>query len=149
MKIIIEEPLDGEEEHIVVKCRELSAELQAALKMLKSIDDKLIGTIGNKVFRIDPLDIFYIEAVENKTFLYGKHDVYESRLKLYELEEQLASKKFLRVSKSFIVNLREIKSLAPALQGRLEAGLTNDENIIISKHYVSRLKDALSVGRKS
>jgi len=149
LKIIIEEPLDGEEEHIVVKCRELSAELQAALKMLKSIDDKLIGTIGNKVFRIDPLDIFYIEAVENKTFLYGKHDVYESRLKLYELEEQLASKKFLRVSKSFIVNLREIKSLAPALQGRLEAGLTNDENIIISKHYVSRLKDALSVGRKS
>ena len=149
LKIIIEEPLDGEEEHIIVKCHELSAELQSALKIIKAIDDKLIGTIGNKVFRIDPLDIFYIETVENRTFLYGEHDVYESKLKLYELEEQLASKKFLRASKSFIVNLRAVRSLAPATQGKLEVGLVNGENIIASKHYASKFKIVLKTEKSN
>ncbi|MCL2870052.1 MAG: LytTR family transcriptional regulator DNA-binding domain-containing protein [Coriobacteriia bacterium] len=146
MKIVIEEPQDGEEEQIIVKCHELSPELLNVLNSLKTVDSKLIGTIDNKIFRVDPSDIYYIESVDNKTFLYGQSNVYESKQKLYELEEALAAKSFLRVSKSLIINLKKVESLAPALSGRLEAGLANGEKVTISRTYVNKLKDALGVG---
>ena len=32
-------------------------------------------------------DIYYFEAVDNKVFLYLEKEVYETKLKLYELED--------------------------------------------------------------
>ena len=143
MKIIYEEPKDGEEDHIVVKCRTISSELQCKLNALRVADNFLIGTIDNKVFKIPSSDIFYIEAVDNKVFLYGEKKVWESKQRLYELDEMLATDGFLRVSKSFILNLRKVQSLSPALSGKLEANLPNDEKVIISRKYVGDLRQAL------
>jgi len=94
----------------------------------------------NDIHRVDPKDIYYIETVDSKTFLYCEKDVYESKQKLYELEETLISGDFLRISKSVIVNLSKIKSLSPALSGRLEAVLQNSEVVIVSRQYVGELK---------
>ena len=44
-----------------------------------------------------------IESVDNKAFLYTKKMVYETRQRLYELEELLKEKHFLRVSKSMLL----------------------------------------------
>lgn len=52
---------------------------------------------------------------------------------------------FVRVSKSVILNVNKIKSLAPAFGGRYEALLKNGEKIIISRQYVSSLKEVLGV----
>lgn len=144
MKIIIEKPQDGEEEQILVKCHNISPDLLNVLNTLKARDSMLIANIGNEIHRVNPLDIYYIETVDNKTFLYCKSDVYESKQKLYELED-LAINNFLRISKSVIVNLSKIKSLVPALSGRLEAVLINDEKVIISRQYVSELKANLGI----
>lgn len=99
----------------------------------------LIAFAGNEIHRVNPLDIFYIETVDNKTFLYCESNVYETKQKLYELEE-LNMKDFLRISKSVIVNLSKIKSLSPSMSGRLEATLKNGERVVISRQYVNELK---------
>jgi len=138
VKIIIEPPLPGEEEQITIKCHNIPSELLRLLNVLKT--QHLIGYLGSEIYRIVPKDIFYIETVDNKTFLYCEKAVYESRQKLYELEEILTSSDFLRISKSIIVNLSKIKSLSPALSGRLEAVLQNGEIVIISRQYVGELK---------
>jgi len=104
----------------------------------------LVGYIDNEIHRVSPLDIFYFEAVDKKTFIYCECDVYESKLKLYELEE-LAMNDFFRISKSVIVNLSKIKSLIPSFSGRVEAVLTNKERVIISRQYVSELKQTLGI----
>ena len=144
MKIIIEKPQDDEEEQIVVKCHNISSELLNVLNTLKAQGNLLIANIGNEIHRVNPSDIFYIESVDNKTFLYCESDVYESKQKLYELEE-LKLSDFLRISKSVIVNLSKIKSIAPALSGRLEAVLLNKERVIISRQYVGMLKKNLGI----
>ena len=144
MKIIIEKPQIGEEEQIIVKCHSISPVLWSALNTLQTQGDLLIAYIGNEIHRVNPSDIYYIETVDNKTFLYCKREVYESKQKLYELEE-LAMSDFLRISKSVIVNLSKIKSLTPALSGRFEAALTNGEKVIISRQYVSELKKNLGI----
>lgn len=144
MKIIIEEPQDGEEEQIIIRCHQMTPEFLRVLALLKS-QDLLIAYNGNEIHRVQPSGIYYIEVVDNKTFLYCKNMVCESKLKLYELEETLTSNDFLRVSKSIIINLRKIKSLSPALSGRFEATLDNGEKIIISRQYVVDLKKKLGI----
>lgn len=144
MKIVIEEPLDGEEEQIIVKCRQLTPEFLRVLSLLK-VSNMLVAYDGSEIHRIEQPKIYYIEVVDNKTFLYCKDKVYESKQKLYELEEVLASNDFLRISKSVILNLSKIKYLSPALSGRFEAALDNGEKIIISRQYVVDLKKKLGI----
>ena len=143
MKIIIEEPQSGEEQ-IIVQCHNISPKLLNMLNTLKTPSNMLVGYIDNEIHRVSPLDIFYFEAVDKKTFIYCECDVYESKLKLYELEE-LAMNDFFRISKSVIVNLSKIKSLIPSFSGRVEAVLTNKERVIISRQYVSELKQTLGI----
>lgn len=144
LKIIIEEPRDGEEEQIIIKCHNISPELLNVLNMVKTQGSLLVANVGNEIHRITPSDVYYIETVDNKTFLYCESDVYEIKQKLYELEE-LRINDFLRISKSVIVNLGKIKSLIPSMSGRLEATLRNGERVIISRQYVSELKRNLGV----
>lgn len=144
MKIVIEEPQGSEEEQVIIRCHQMTPELLHIIALLK-MQDGLIGYEGNEIHRIHLAAIYYIEVVENRTFLYCKNEFYESKQKLYEIEECLANSDLIRVSKSVILNLSKIKSLYPALSGRFEAVLNNGEKIIISRQYVSGLKKRLGI----
>jgi len=104
----------------------------------------LVAHTGNEIHRVSPSDIFYFESVDKKTFIYCEKDVYESKQKLYELED-LAINDFLRISKSSIINLSKIKTLIPSLSGNAEAVLTNKERVAISRRYVNELKKNLGL----
>lgn len=144
MKITIKEPPTGAEEEIIVLCYNISPELFKMLNSLKTPNNMLVANMDNEIHRINPTDIFYIEAVDRKTFIYCKSAVYESKQKLYELEE-LAMKDFLRISKSVIVNLNKIKALRPSLSGNAEAILINNERVAVSRRYVIDLKNTLGM----
>ena len=144
MQIIIEEPKESEEEQIIFRCREMTPELLQIIARLKA-QEGLVANLGTQIHRIRPSDIYYIEVVENKTFFYCKEAVYESKQKLYELEESLANSDMLRISKSVMLNLSKIKSLSPALNGRFEAILDKGERVIISRQYVAGLKKRLGI----
>jgi len=145
-KVIFEEPQPGEEDHIVVRCRAVGPELLQVLDKLKKESVTVLPAyLEDRLYRISPSDVFYIEAVDNKVFYYCQNEVYESKQKLYALEDLLLTEGFLRVSKSLIVNLSKIESLAPALASRLEATLTNNERVMISRKYVNDLKERLGL----
>lgn len=89
-------------------------------------------------------DIFYFESVDKKVFAYCSQSVYEVKEKLYQVEELSEIIPFMRISKS-IINLDKIRHISPALGGRFEALLENNEKVIISRQYVPILKDKLGV----
>ncbi|WP_228725136.1 LytTR family DNA-binding domain-containing protein [Caproicibacter fermentans] len=144
LRIVIEEPKEGEEEQILIRCREMSPEILRAISIFKS-QDAMVAYEGNEIYRIKPSDIYYIEVVDNKTFVYEKKKVYESKQKLYELEEALSAGNFLRASKSVLLNLMKIRSLSPAFSGRFEALLDNGEKVVISRQYIGDLKKRLGI----
>ena len=144
MKIVIEEPREDEEEQIVIRCRVMTPELLRVVSQLKA-QEALLAYSGSEIHRLKPSAVYYIESVDNKTFLYLKDKVYESKQKLYELEEILAAGDFLRVSKSVIANIAKIKSVSPALSGRFEALLENGEKVIIARQYTIDLKKRLGI----
>ena len=130
-------------EMLEIHCHCISDEVREIVAFVKSRQGQLTGTADERHYEIAVSDIFYIEAVDNKTFLYTKDKVYETRQKLYELEEMLQQKHFLRVSKSTLLNLMKVSAIKPALNSRFIAVLFSGEQVVITRKYVPELKNAL------
>ena len=145
MKITIEEIPLGSEPEIIIRCNEPDDSLLQLIYSIKSTNKKLIGITDSQMNIISPNDVFYFESVDNKVFIYCKEKVFESRLRLYEIERDYASWNFFRASKSTIINIGKIKSVSPIFYGRFEALLFNGEKIIISRQYVPILKNKLGL----
>lgn len=145
MKITIEDLPDGGEDEIIIRCKQVDEHLLKLVYALKAGQEKLTATKGTDIVQVIPKDIFYFEAVDNKVFLYLEKDVYETKQKLYELEERFRGTDFVRVSKSVILNLSKVKSLSPAFNGRFEATMKNGEKLIVSRAYVPVLKEKLGL----
>lgn len=145
MKITIEDRPDGGEDEIIIRCKHVDEHLLKLVYALKAGQEKLTATKGTGIVQVMPKEIFYFEAVDNKVFLYLEKDVYETKQKLYELEERFRGTDFVRVSKSVILNLSKVKSLSPAFNGRFEATMKNGEKLIVSRAYVPALKEKLGL----
>ena len=130
-------------EEVEIRCHEMTEEVREIVAFVKTRQGQLTGMQEGKQFEIAVTDLLYVEAVDNKVFLYTQKQVYETRQKLYELEELLREKYFLRVSKSLLLNLMKIQSLRPAMNGRMLAVLKGGEEIIITRKYVADLKKAI------
>ncbi len=144
-KITLQTVPPAEEEEIIVKCHAVSDEVLAVLEKLKSDEALMLGTLDGEVFRLPVKEIFYAESVDNKTYLYARQNVYETKLKLYEIEERFRATKLFRCSKSMIVNIAKIRSVAPSVNGRLEAKLQNGEIVLISRQYVAAFKQKIGM----
>ena len=144
-RITIEQIPRDRDEEIVIRCHELGDEVTAIINKLKKNESILLGSRDGETFRISVKDIYYIESVDNKTFIYTQKDVFESKQKLYELEELTLGTKLFRCSKSVILNIGKIRSVAASVNGRFEAKLLNGEMIVISRQYVPALKEKLGM----
>ncbi|MBO7340786.1 MAG: LytTR family transcriptional regulator DNA-binding domain-containing protein [Lachnospiraceae bacterium] len=133
-------------EKVEIHCHEMTDEVREIVAFVKTRQGQLTGIQEGNQFEIAVTDVVYVEAVDNKVFLYTQKQVYETRQKLYELEELLREKHFLRVSKSLLLNLMKVQSIKPAMNGRMLAVLKSGDEIIITRKYVAELKKALRGG---
>ena len=67
------------------------------------------------------------------------------RRRLYELEEELAGTKFVRVSNSEIVNLDRVTGLDLTLAGTIKMTLEGGTVCWVSRRYVKKIKQALDL----
>ena len=111
MRITINVDETVNETSLLLTCKELTPEVEKLLSTIRIIDKQLTAKKGDSIHLLDLSQIYYIEALERTTFIYTASDVYESELKLYELEAQLSQYNFIRVSKNTICSLLKIKSL--------------------------------------
>ena len=144
-KISIQQIDPNEEEEIIIRCHEIGDDVTGLVERLKQTENILLGSRDNEVFRIPVKDIYYIEFVDNKTYIYLQKNVFDCKLKLYEIESLIGGSKLFRCSKSMILNISKIRSVAPSVNGRFEAKLTNGESVIISRQYVPVLKKKLGM----
>lgn len=145
MRIVIEDAEDGKEEEIIIRCHEVDEQLMQLIYGLKMGKNKLACLKQGAIYMISPTEIYYFEAVDNKIFVYGKEQVYETKYKLYEIEEMYSYTDFFRASKSTILNLAKVRNVTPIFNGRFEALLDNGEKIIISRQFVPELKNKLGL----
>ena len=146
MKLVVRKIPENEPEMMEIRYHWITDEVREIVSFVKSRQGQISAMQDGKRFEVPVADLFYAESVDNRVFLYTAAESYETRLKLYELEDMLKEKTFLRISKSMIVNLMKITSVRPALNGRFSAILKNGEEILISRKYVPALKRVLKGG---
>jgi DNA-binding LytR/AlgR family response regulator len=144
MRVIFEQVDDPEKEEAIIRAEKKTDEVQAAMELLEGGRRKLPLLKDGEMILVPLANFYYIESVDKRTFVYTKAGCFESRQRLYELEEDLGTF-FLRISKSMIVNLKKIKGVKSDLSGRMEATLLNDEKIVISRSYVKEIKRRLDL----
>lgn len=147
MKIIINENENVKETEITINCRVVNENISKIIASLRSLDQNITGIRNGQTYLLKPWDILYIDTVDRKTFLYGIQEVYETPLRLYELEDNLAAYDFMRATKSSIINFNKIKSLRPDFGNRLVVTMDNNEKLNISRQYVPTFKAKLGVDK--
>ncbi|PEU05850.1 LytTR family DNA-binding domain-containing protein [Bacillus sp. AFS019443] len=110
-----------------------------------SSDNYLIAKSAHKdeQEKISCSTIFYLEYLERKVFIYTKKNIFETKSPLYKLEHDLPDN-FIRISKAIIINIHFLNKFSVKPNGNLEALLANGEKVIVSRKYVSSLKDVLT-----
>ena len=145
MKVTILEKQPGEEDELIVKCGQLDEKLTRLINQFKTGKGKMNFYKDSKIVLVEPSEVLYFESVDDKVFAYTKDSVYETKAKLYQLEEELPASAFFRASKAVIVNLDKIDSLAPVFGGRFEAILENGYKVVVSRNYLNELKERLGL----
>ena len=145
MKIAINIDENIKDTEISISCSRLTPEVEKMIATFRILNQQMMVTQKDETVILDVSKIVYIESVDRKTFVYTKDTVYESKLKLYEVEEELCESGFFRASKSCIVQLRYIKSLKADIDRRIRLTLESGEQIMVSRQYADELKKRLGV----
>ena len=145
MKIEID--IDGKYKDLGVKITSpgMTPEVEKIVSLMRMVDMQIAVKKGEETVLIDANRILYIEAVERNTFVYTTEEVYESDFKLYEFEQQLSERDFIRVSKQGLLNLKQVKSLRADINRKIRVTLQNGEQIIVSRMYADELRKRLGV----
>lgn len=146
MKISIERNDAYGETEVAVKCRvDIDGTTEKLLAQLQLFCNEAVGLKNGETHKILLSEVFYIDCVDEKIFLYLAEEIYESRKKLYEWERELADTPFVRISKATILNTDQLKSVRPLLSGKLEATLNNGEKQLINRHYVAGFRQKFGI----
>ena len=145
MKIEIDINEKYNDTEVLIRANKLDGDLERLVAMMRMVNMQIGVRKNDETYLLDTEKIFYIEAVERKTFVYTADELYESDLKLYEIEQELLERDFFRISKQSIVNIRMIKSLRSDINRKIRITLKNDEQIVVSRLYSDELRRKLGL----
>lgn len=143
MRVSVRKVFQQKEEQVVLECVEMTKDFEDIREYALMKGDIVTGYINDAVFQIPLEEILYFEAVGEQVFAYTANELYSVKKRLYEIETQYMERRFVRCSKSILVNLMQIDSIRPALDSRFLARMSNGEEIMISRMYAGDFKKRL------
>lgn len=144
MKVDIRKVYSENEERAEIHAVTLTEEIQNAVDILEN-NKRSIPVINSEETIMCTLDrVYYFESVDKRTFVYTKDKCYETKYRLYELEEMIPYD-FFRCSKAMIINIKKIAFVKAEFNARMRAVLLNGEEVVISRNYVKDLKGKLGL----
>ena len=121
---------------------ELKERLSSLLGDLKSdakYPARMAVKSSGRVIFLKIEDIDWIEAADNYVSLHIGAESHLHRETMSALEERLPPNKFLRISRSTIVNVDRIKELQPLFHGEYSVILRNGTRLTLSRSYRDKL----------
>jgi two-component system, LytTR family, response regulator len=115
------------------------AELLADVRPDKKPPGRLAIKSDGRVLFLKTDDIDWIEAADNYVNLHLGNESHLHRETMAALETKLPSEKFLRISRSTIVNVDRIKELQPLFHGDYSVILRNGVRLTLSRSHRDKL----------
>lgn len=129
---------------------ELDPRLSALLTDLKGaskVPNRLAVKSGGRVLLLKTEDIDWVEAADNYVNLHVGRESHLLRETMNALESRLAPERFLRISRSTLVNLDRIKELQPMFHGEYTVILHDGTRLTLSRSHREKL--SLLLGKES
>lgn len=146
MKIDIKIDPNLKEPYAVFYTSEITPELQELVKALSTSHNKFFtGTKDQKIYIINPEEIYYFYCENQKVYAKTDKDSYSIKLRLYEVEEQLNNTSFVKISNSVIANIDKVSNLEMSFNGTMCVKFKNNATEYASRRYVSKLKSYLGL----
>lgn len=104
--------------------------------------------VGNNEFgqkSVESTNIYYFIVEEDDVYGVLGNTRLLVRMKLYEIEELLLPKNFIRVSKYCLVNIGKIDYIRPALNSKLNLLMRNKDSVEVNRAYLKEFKLALKI----
>lgn len=131
---------------VVILAPQMTGEIQAlAQRLSQEAPQVLTGMRGDTLEVLEPADILRIYASAGKVLAATARGEYTLRARLYELEEGLDQTRFVRISHSEIINLKQVKGFDLQLTGTICVTLSDGTVTYVSRRYVAKLKKILGV----
>lgn len=113
--------------------------LLAEIGAEKTFLQRLMVNAGSRFFFIKTSEILYLSAEEKYVNLHTEKGAYLMRETMTGLEARLDPSKFIRIHRSYLVNVDFIKELLPESHGDYLARLKNGVELPVSRRYRERL----------
>ena len=143
MKIMKQQDPSCPDIEVTLRYANEDGKVKRILSFLQSVDMQIKCDIDNVEKMISVADIYYIESVDKKTFVYLEKSVYHTGQRLYRLVDDLREYGFVQISKSCILNINVLDSIKPLFNSRMEALLKSGEKVYINRGYLNQVKEAL------
>lgn len=144
MKVRIELDPQMDEPEMIIRAPRLTEEVARLQQLI--LDQKMTPLTFYKdrsEYFVDVSEILFFETDGEKIYGHTREEAYEVRQKLYELEEILPIA-FCRISKSTIVNAKQIYSIEKSFSGTSTVNFyQTHKQVHVSRHYYQLLKERL------
>ena len=146
MKIELRLDEECSETKIIIVARKMTDEVSALMqKLSEETPQKIAGFDGDEVLLLEPADIVRIYAAAGKIFAVNAKREFVLSLRLYEAEEKLIGKEFVRISNSEIINIKKAKKFDLSMAGTICVSLVNGDVSFVSRRYVAKIKKFLGI----
>ena len=146
---LVEKGLDYDSIGIQFQMEDLQ-ELTAFLEhhFLQEKRQTLTGTCRGRIHVVSLQDVLYIEGLQRETYAYTDKLCLLLNRKLYQLQEELYPRQFIRIGKSYLVNLTHVEQIAPSFNGRLTLYLSSGIQLEVSRSYAPHFRKAIGMEGK-
>jgi two-component system LytT family response regulator len=108
------------------------------------LNKRITIKLGRNFLFLFPEEIQWIESKRAKTLFHTSGGTYLVRKGISKLEQELDPKKFVRISRSIILNVDQIRELRSWFKGDRQAVLHDGTTLLWSRLYVHRLDPFLA-----
>lgn len=146
MKIEINLDENCLETKVIIIAEKMTDEVSALMDRLSDeTPQAIVGFDGDTVLLLAPADIVRIYAAVGKVFAVTDKKEYVLHQRLYEAEEKLNGKGFVRISNSEIINIKKAKKFDLSTAGTICVSLLNGDVSFVSRRYVTKIKKTLGI----
>lgn len=146
MKIEVKLDETCAETKVIIIAEKMTDEIAALMQRLSEDPAQgIAGFDGDTVSLLEPKDIVRIYSAIGKVFAVTDSKEYVLRLRLYEVEERLNGRGFVRISNSEIVNIRKAEKFDLSTAGTICVSLSNGDVSFVSRRYVTKIKNTLGI----
>lgn len=134
------------EPRIIIVTNGVTDELQEIIRRLS--DERPTAIAGFKDGRVEilePEEIYRVYAAKGKVVAETGRGDYIMRLRLYEAEQRLDSRAFVRISNGEMINLKKVKGFDLSFTGTICVALSNGTVTYVSRRYVAKIKQVLGI----